>query len=299
MHPMSVYTQDNRNLAVMAALLCASLIALLPDVGHADRHDELPVDRSHGVRLIELEGGRNFRDLGGYEAAGGREIQKGKLLRSGVLHGLTPADYEIISTLDVDTIVDLRTREERLSEPTFWQAGNVEVMSWDYSMGLDDSSFFENFNSENLDRARAEALMGDLYRDMVHQQEPHYRGMFERLVAEGGTMLLHCSAGKDRTGIGAALLLTALGVDRETVFHDYTVSERILGDSLMEDRDGDSPIASLPEPAIDALMGTRRGYLEAAFAEMREESGSVNAYIREELGMSEQDIQRLRDRYLL
>jgi len=289
-----------RLLLVSIALLCSSLIAIWP----ADIRAGAPINTVHGVRLLELDGGRNFRDLGGYPTRDGREVKTGQLFRSGVLTGLTTEDYDTLAELDIATVVDLRSTEERRSEPTFWQAGPVDVMAWDYSMGLEDGSLMEAFSNPDMDGAEAEALMAELYRDMVEQQAPHYRALFDRLAGTGEPLLFHCSAGKDRTGIGAALLLTALGVDRETVIADYTASERVLGDSLREEtaRSGDDATAAflenLSEPAVEALMGTRRAYIEAAFDEMRQRHGTVEGYIRHALDVTDEELTALRGQYL-
>lgn len=291
-----------RIILITMAVIWSSMISIWPATADTD----LPVNTEHGVRLLELDGGRNFRDLGGYRTSDGRTVKTGHLFRSGVLHGLTAQDYDTIEALDIATVVDLRATGERRSEPTFWQAGPVDVMAWDYEMGLEDGSFLEDFSDPDMSGADAEALMGALYRDMVHQQAPHYRALFDRLADNSGPLLFHCTAGKDRTGIGAALVLTALGVDRDTVIADYTVSERILGNTLARemsggDQDADPSaafLASLPEPAVEALMGTRRSYIEAAFDEMQQRHGSVENYMRDALEVSESELRALRDHYL-
>lgn len=288
-------------------LVIATLWGLMIPIWPAASADaDLPLNTDHGVRLLELEGGRNFRDLGGYQTRDGREVKTGLLYRSGVLSNLTSRDYDTLAELDLATVVDLRATEERHAEPTFWLAGPVEVLAWDYSMGLDDEEFLRDFADADMDAARAEQLMAAMYRDMIGQQAPHYAALFDRLTESAEPLLFHCTAGKDRTGLGAALILTALGVDRDTVMADYTVSERILGDSLIEEqREADQPedpasafLSDLPEPAIEALMGTRPVYIEAAFDEMQQRHGSVENYIREALGVSDAQLRTLRTLYL-
>lgn len=300
MKKIDIATTVSEKLLLLTFVLVCSATTTIPSVS-ADQG--LSLNTSHGVRLLELEGGRNFRDLGGYSTRNGQTVKTGLLYRSGVLTDLTPEDYDTVAELDIATVVDLRATEERSAEPTFWQADPVEVMAWDYSMGLDDDSLLEAFTDPDLDAGQAERLMAALYRDMVTQQAPHYEALFDRLTESPDPLLFHCSAGKDRTGIGAALLLTALGVDRDTVIADYAVSEEILGDSLMEEpRSGDDSsmamLDQLPEPAIEALMATRPAYLEAAFDEMRRHHGSVDAYIREALDVSEGQLRTLRSHYL-
>ena len=87
------------------------------------------------VRLLPLEGGRNFRDLGGYETVDGKTVKWGRLYRSGVLTHLTGDDYDYLREREISTIVDFRSTGERAGEPTNWQAGSVMELTWDYDMG--------------------------------------------------------------------------------------------------------------------------------------------------------------------
>ncbi|MEX0739903.1 MAG: tyrosine-protein phosphatase [Pseudohongiella sp.] len=258
--------------------------------------------------LIPMEGGRNFRDLGGYQTEDGRQVKSGLLYRSGVLHHLTDADYKKIDALDIQTVVDFRAIEERQDEPTNWKAGDVNIMTWDYHMTFGEGNdVLGAFANPDLGGPEAEALMAELYRQMIDQQQPHYAAMFDQLANNDEALLFHCTAGKDRTGIAAALLLTALGVERETVIADYTLSETIASlpeyqtaaPALTDDMDETySFLASMSPAALDALMGTRRAYIEAALDEMATRAGSVDAYIRNDLGVSEQDLQQLQATYL-
>ncbi|MDO8909444.1 MAG: tyrosine-protein phosphatase [Pseudohongiella sp.] len=258
--------------------------------------------------LIPLEGGRNFRDLGGYQTMDGRTVKSGKLFRSGVLHHMTAADYQKVQNLGIRTVVDFRAIEERESEPTNWGAGDVTMMTWNYSMDFgQDTNILAEFANPALDAAGAEALMSQMYRGMAEEQKPHYAGMFATLTSSDDPLLFHCTAGKDRTGIAAALLLTALGVDRETVIQDYVLSEVIAGlpeyqnsaPALDENMDSTYAfLANMPPAALAALMGTRRVYIESAFDAMTTQYGSVDAYIRDELGMDNARIEQLKANFL-
>jgi len=296
-----------KRLLILNSVLCC----LLSLGSYAFADTSLPRQDSDDAliarHLITLEGGRNFRDMGGINTVSGMSIKPGLLFRAGVLHHLTEADYRLIDTMNIQTVVDFRDMEERRNEPTAWLASDVTVLQWDYSLSFGDGIEMDNFASSLTDGARAEAIMVSLYRNMVEQQKPHFQGLFQSLLPASGPVLFHCTAGKDRTGIAAALIQTALGVERETVIRDYTLSETILtmpelqqaaGNMTAQDNENYSMLASLPEEAVAALMGTRRAYLEAAFDEMTQEYGSVEAYIRDGLNVSEQDIQSLRATYL-
>lgn len=291
-------------LHTFAACSLALSLSFSTDIFAATEHERMLIER----HLIPMEGGRNFRDLGGYRTMDGRTIKTGKLFRSGVLHHMTAADYRIIESLGIKTVVDFRATEERESEPTRWAAGEVNIMTWDYSMDFgQDTNILAEFANPQLDAAGAEALMASMYRGMAEEQKPHYAAMFATLSTSDEPLLFHCTAGKDRTGIAAALLLTALGVDRETVIQDYVLSEvinslpeyRNEAPALSEDMDSNYAfLATMPAAALDALMGTRRSYIESAFDEMHNQYGSVDAYIRDELGMDDASIRQLQDYYL-
>lgn len=260
--------------------------------------------------LIQMQGSRNFRDLGGYQTKDGKTVKPGLLFRSGVLHHLTDSDYRQIQDLKISTVVDFRANDERQSEPTEWKAGPAHIMTWDYEMDMSASSDqMAQFMNPELSEATAETLMAEMYRGMVFEQQEHYRDMFDVLVETDRPLLFHCTAGKDRTGIAAALILHALGVDQETIVADYTLTETIYTDPAyansapsLTDMDASEEqyafMSSMPAPALDALMGARSSYIETAFDEMRHQYGSVDAYLREGLGVSEEDIVALQNRLL-
>ncbi|WP_017443922.1 tyrosine-protein phosphatase [Gayadomonas joobiniege] len=256
-------------------------------------------------KVLQLEGGRNFRQLGGYEAADGRKVKWDLLYRSGALHKLTPADYQQLAMRDIATVIDFRANDERAKDVTQWQADPIKHMTWDYQLEFDKAAFGRLLSKPNVSEADMEQLMIQMYPDLVHSQKAHYKAMFARLLETDKPVLFHCTAGKDRTGIAAALILTSLGVDKKTVIKDYVMSEQLLDPAEMlhaSDEQKADPMyaafARLPKPALKALMGTRASYLEAAFAEMERQSGSVENYIQTELEVSPAQIVQLRAKYL-
>lgn len=291
-------------LHTVTACTLVLMLSVSPGIFADTKTDRELIER----HLIPLEGGRNFRDLGGYQTMDGRTIKSGKLFRSGVLHHMTAADYSKVAEFGIKTVVDFRANDERESEPTHWGAGDVNVMTWDYSMNFgQDENILAEFANPELDAAGAEALMAQMYRGMAEEQKPHYAGMFATLSSSDDPLLFHCTAGKDRTGIAAALLLTALGVDRETVIQDYVLSEVIndlpeyqnTAPALTEDVNSTYAfLAMMPPAALDALMGTRRIYIESAFDEMTKQYGSVDAYIRNELSMDDDRVAQLKAHFL-
>ncbi|GGD60255.1 tyrosine-protein phosphatase [Lacimicrobium alkaliphilum] len=260
------------------------------------------------TRLIPLEGGRNFRDLGGYQTTDGRTVKWGKIYRSGVLEGLTDQDYQLIDSLNIGTVVDFRSNSERRSEVTEWRASDVEQINEDYEMDFDMNELGKLLKRPDLSREMMEGLMVEMYPEMLEIQKQNYAGMFDRLVEKDQGLMFHCTAGKDRTGISALLVLTALGVDKQTAIDDYLATNKYLDlHSLMpKDSSNMDPkhaammkmFASLPEDVLQPLMGVSQPLIEAAITKMETEHGSILAYIQQELDVSEQDIRILRAKYL-
>lgn len=259
------------------------------------------------LRLLPLEGGRNFRDLGGYRTENGQSVKWGKVYRSGVMDELTDADYDYLSSLGIKVVCDLRTARERSDEPTDWNAGEIEYLTFpDPAEGEDQSSFMAVFRNPDASPEMVSQAMADGYADIAHEQAPAYREMFDQLAAGDIPLAFNCSAGKDRTGIAAALLLTALGVPRETVVADYALSETYVdymeefaGDEAALDED--SPyafLAQLPPEMVAPLMRSDPVYIETAFADLEEEYGSVMAFLKEEIDVTEEELATIRSQLL-
>lgn len=294
--------------SILAAAVALSLGACSATAPVADKAQSAAVEtQAEHSRVLQFEGSRNFRDLGGYKTVDGKTVKWGKLYRSGVLHNLTEAGYGEIEQLGIETVVDFRSTQEREQEPTEWQAGEIEHLTWDYEMGNWEQEFAKVFAKPDFAREDFVRLMDKGYVGLVQQQTPHYRAMFEELLEDDKPLLFHCTAGKDRTGIGAALILTALGVDRETVKQDYLLSNETLKDvemlKLPEDASEKEKrmfafFSQLPKEIRDVMAGVEASWLEAAFAEMERQHGSVEAYIEKELDVDGQELALLRTRYL-
>lgn len=171
-----------------------------------------------GQRHYLLQGGCNFRDLGGYPTRDGRATRWGMLFRSAVLTYLTPADHRQLASLKVHTICDLRRADEIALEPTRW-ATEVCVESWSIDADVARAQQSKDWESHS-EEAAAIATMREAYRSMPKWLQPQLRGLFQCLRAGSSPILFHCAAGKDRTGFIAAMLLHALGVPRSVIFED-------------------------------------------------------------------------------
>ncbi len=231
-------------------------------------------------RVVDLENAYNVRDLGGYAAAGGKKVRWNVFYRSGDLNSLSDKDVAELRRRDIKTVVDFRSEEERERQPHRLPETVQQVLLLPISPGnvLD----FEMNTVDDADKG-----MQILYRYIVKEATPEYTRFFQVLADPANVPLLfNCSAGKDRTGIAAALLLSALGVDREAVLADYLLSAVCLKDKYQSQMD------EYPEAA--PFFTVRKEYLEAAFDEIDSRYGGMETYLREQLGV---DAARLRDLY--
>lgn len=253
------------------------------------------------TRMILMEGSRNFRDVGGYRTADGRTVRWNALYRSGSLGNLQKDGMARLRNMDIRAIIDLRMTTERKRDRSNWlPIAGMGYWTRDYQLGGDEASLAQIFRDPSkLTRDSMRAMMTQGYRTMPKELAPQYRALFVSLIApEKGAVVLNCTAGKDRTGIGTALVLTALGVPYETVREDYLLSNTGLNmDSV---QGAISPqLASLPPEVIQPLVGVEGAYLDAAFAQMKADYGSIEAYLDKELGVGPVEIKTLKRRMLI
>jgi len=285
---------------LMAALLTSSLalgnpaIAAVPQV-------PAPVGDSAilAPRVVPLEGVQNFRDIGGYRTRDGRRVKWGLIFRSAELSQLTTADLSLVRELDIKTIHDLRSVSERESEPTVWTGPAApRIVSHDYAMDL--SAMGALFQGA-VTAEKAKDAFASMYPAMLDQQKPQEIALFASLLEGEGSTLYHCTAGKDRTGLATALILSALGVPRETILYDYELSNRHYTVDMAA-RAGSSTsandaFAQLPPEVIAVFMSVEARYLREVFTRIDREYGSVEAYLDRELGVDASDLQRLQALY--
>ena len=240
-------------------------------------------------RAIALEGASNLRDLGGWPVAGGR-VRAGLVFRAAALAGLTAADADRLAGLGLRTICDLRGRAEAAAAPfprALLPGVRVHALPIEPSVGAGLRDILATGDAQATG-AQARALMRDAYVAYASDWSHHYRTLFDLLADPAGPPLLfHCSAGKDRTGFAAALILTALGAERATVQADYLATRtHWRGDPAMA--------AGLPPDLAAALLGVDTALLDAAFAAIEAAHGSFAAYAADRLGLDPARLARLR-----
>lgn len=287
----------NRNiLALLGALTFAVSPAMVP---HAAAQAPKAQSAAH-QRQLPLQGGRNFRDLGGYRTQDGHTVKWGVLFRSGSMHGLTPADYTYLERLGIRVVCDFRDNGERSAEPTNWPAGHApKVLSDDYKMDM--AMAMPTGDMAHWTAEQSRAALAASYPKLLTQFNGQFRRMFGELLAHRVPLAFHCTAGKDRTGIAAALILTALGVPRETVIEDYLLTNRYLDAAKLMSKDSkataNAPWAKLPPEVLKPMMAADRSYIEAVFKVIDQHPGGADGYLKDELGLSHADLIRLRGFY--
>ncbi|MDR2393056.1 MAG: tyrosine-protein phosphatase [Treponema sp.] len=240
-----------------------------------------PYDASEPGRLLPLEGVYNLRDLGGYPTQGGRRLRWGRLYRAGNLHDLSLQDKVFLEKRHIKSIVDFRGAQEKKQAPD----GTLATLVQTFELPIETGSILDVSTLET--KVSGEALMQELYGRLVDIARPQYRQFFSILADPGHLPLLfHCSAGKDRTGLAAAFILAALGVDRERIYQDYLLSATYLKAIIRQ--------WLVAEPHLETVLSVRYGYLEAAFAKIDAAFGGINRYVQEELGA---DVALLREWY--
>jgi len=250
-----------------------------------------------------FEGIDNFRDFGGYPTADGRQVKRGRLFRSAHHGRATEADLTALHALNLAAIVDLRRTDERRRDPNLRPAAcGAEVIENDIAQ--EDETFITFLMNSDL---TAEAMREELVRYYVNAPfEPRHIDLYSRyfraLAQADGPVLIHCAAGKDRTGILAALTHHVVGVPYEESVADYLLTNdpqriesrlTLFGD-FVEEVTG----RRASDEALRTTMGVDALYLDTAFATIAERYGSVDAYLEQALGVDNALRQAIRQRLL-
>jgi protein-tyrosine phosphatase len=242
-------------------------------------------------RVLPLEGGVNFRDLGGYRTDDGRITRWRVLYRSGSPAGLTDKDMAELARRGIRTVCDLRTAEERAAEPSPFAAAGNDIAYWTRDYAADGGDLMAVLGGPDASAARSRAAMIAFYRELPEAHAPAFRQMFAYLAQGRVPLAFNCSAGKDRTGMAAALVLSVLGVPRETIIADYALSDDLVDykAQIAENAKTDSPyaaLAQLPWEVVEPLLASDPAYIESALGAIADEHGSVDAFIEQELGVT-------------
>ena len=247
----------------------------------------------HPNRLVPLQGASNFRDLGGYPGHQGRAVRWRRLYRSDHLGQLTDADQHELRLRGVTQALDFRGVHE--SAAASYSLAGLQRHALHIEPTVVQRMHDITGAGQQLDAATTVGLMQELYCGIVRKERAQLAAFFGHLLAhEAGTepaLVFHCTAGKDRTGVAAALLLSALGVPREWVMQDFLLTNRYFCQPpVVNDQ--------LPAEVRQVLWSVRPQYLQAALQVMDDEHGGVAAYLSNALALSPAMLDELARRYL-
>jgi protein-tyrosine phosphatase len=238
-------------------------------------------------RLIALEGAVNFRDLGGYATLDGRRTRWRVLFRADGLSELSQTDFSVMRDLGIRTVVDLRSGHEVEQSRFDVEAHPVDFHHFPFINQLPDVEQWD----------RRPGLLGAQYKEMLDDAAPQIIGALEVLTAaDSRPAVFHCTAGKDRTGLLSALVLSLLGVPEETVVADYALSgeamERLRAKLIVKYPDSKDTISD-----IDEVFSANPANMVELFAYLRERYGSVTEYAGA-VGVPDAVVARLREELL-
>ncbi len=247
------------------------------------------------LRVLNIRSISNFRDLGGYLTKDGHSTKWRKIFRAGDLSRFSAKDQSKVSALGIHTIIDFRSDDERIRAPSRWHdeehqpttillpiSGNAA--DWGAKLG-------RQLQSGKFTREEIRATIIDMYGTVPLANKAEYQALFTNiLTSDGQPVLFHCTSGKDRTGIGAALILSALNVPRKTILQDYLLTNEAVNVELMSktlakvfSRQSGHDIA--PD-AIIPLLTVEQVYLETTFSAIDKAYGSMENYLRDALNLT-------------
>jgi len=241
------------------------------------------------ARHFNLAGASNFRDLGGYRGRDDRAVRWRQIFRSNHLGHLTEADVDVLRGLRLKSAFDLRGTEERAT--AICALEEIAVHSLPVEPTVVAMLRTRRDAGAALSPEDALDVMRESYRNYVRQSTSSYRALFAHLLEDRAPLVIHCTAGKDRTGFACALILNALGVAENVIAEDYLLTNRFY-------RRDPSASNDLPDDVRQVLASVEGSFLAAAFEVIRADYGDLEGYFRNGLGLGPRQRTALESRYL-
>jgi len=250
--------------------------------------------------ILGIEKKRNLRDLGGYKTQNGKHVKKGYFFRSSRLMDFNQAELKILNSLNIKKIYDLRSKKEVKDspDPTLKGAEYIHSSAAARADGTEVNFSPAALIAENVYSKEC----NDEFTHKVYGNLPFsyaYKRMFEDIVAGNVPILFHCSAGKDRTGIAAILILLALGVDEETAMYDYMLTNEYRKEYI-ERFKKDFPLTKLDGELAGMLLayeGVTYTNADYSLKRIKEKYENYDEYFEKEYNLDKDALQRLRDLY--
>ena len=287
------------------AAICLSLtIAILAACETKDQPTQVGTQiKTEDNRVIGIKGQRNFRDIGGYQTEKGQSVKWSRIYRSGKLSDLTVDDLEKMTDLNIDLVIDFRSESERDGEPSKFQGAEIlelpiggTVADWSTTLSTQLQS--GQFTEDEIRQTFIQA-----YEQIPMDNQAEYRAFFDQILDQkDGAIVFHCTSGKDRTGIGTALLLSALDVPRNVILEDYMLTNEAAGvdrglpfiAKAFSQRAG----RQIEPESLRPLVGVEEVYLQTTFKTIEDQYGSMDRYLEQALGLTEVKRAALREKLL-
>ena len=265
-----------------------SILFLLSIHGYAQIADS-------SMREVKLQGAVNFRDMGGYATKDGHHVKWNKIYRSADISKLTDNDLAILSQRKIDYDVDLRGVEESKKAPDHINPNTDYILCPAGS----DANMNDWMKSIAGLKSGGDSMMLVFYSKTEFLAD-RYRPFFEKLIAlpDQEALVFHCTAGKDRTGIGAALLLFALGVPYETISDDYVATNYYRRNENEKAINAMVQYMHINEGVAKDMLGTKKEYLDKTFNAIRLKYGSIENFIKNQMGFDDVKLALLKKKLL-
>ena len=277
------------------------------------KEEKAMTEISEKTQTLGMETLGNARELGGYKTTDGHTVKRGVLLRTAKPCGASETDKQkLVDTYHLAVITDFRMSYEREAEPNPALSGVEDV----WCPIIDENLIWANVSGEKAAAATNTferlkiAIDSGIVSDQMYVQflqgeqgKKGYAEFFKQLLSlpEGKSLLFHCTQGKDRTGTGAMLILSALGVDEETIMQDYLLTNVFNAPLIEKERQMLSQY-NLTEEEMNTYLSVmdqvNPAYMQNALDWLKKEYGSVTGYITTELGVTQDDIETLKAKFL-
>ena len=241
-------------------------------------------------RHIALTGASNFRDLGGYAGHMGRPVKWRKIFRSDHLANLSPDDLLQVQSLGVKRSFDFRGVQESQAQSYDWP--DLKRHSLSIEPTVVQRLQAQHLTGKPLTAADALDAMQTTYRDFVKSDSHRFAELFEHLLAKPEPLLFHCTAGKDRTGLAAALILSALGVSEKDIWQDYLLTNQLY-------KRNSTGASTLSPDVMKIVWEVQESFLKAALDVIQQYHGGMHNYLSQQLKLTPAALQKLRATYLV
>ncbi|KIC63478.1 tyrosine-protein phosphatase [Chryseobacterium taiwanense] len=269
------------SLSLVCAFSCKTQKLSVPEYGESETEKNIEIKKVH-----------NFRTIGNIKNVDGRTLKEGKFYRSGHLYQLKKKSFDELEQLGIKEIIDLRNSKEIAQKPDNLPSG---VVYKNYSAFEDEGDQLDQAKKlvlkGKVDGSDADKRMLEFYKDYVTENPEIIKKIISEILESDQPILYHCTAGKDRTGITTALILTILKFDKETIYNDYLLSnnyrKKLIDKRLNLANNLHFLYPKMDVNVLEKLSWVETDYLDAAFNEINKKYGSIDNYIQQVLGISE------------